>query len=114
MNNDRAKAVGASRTSALIQLAVTYSDALDRCTRTGGETIDDVMELFAEDAVWTAPTTRRSASYTGKAAIRDMYLGRAARLQQQVALIPLAYTTGTDFRPASRTSLEGMVHWEQW
>ena len=32
----------------------------------------------------------------------------------QVALIPLAYTTGTDFRPASRASLEGMVHWDGW
>ena len=87
MNNDGGEAVGASRTSALIQLAVTYSDALDRCTRTGGENIDEVMELFAEDAVWTAPTTGRSATYTGTAAIREMYLGRAARLQQQVELI---------------------------
>ena len=32
----------------------------------------------------------------------------------QVALIPVAYTKGTDFKPAHRESLDGIVHWEQW
>jgi nitroreductase len=32
----------------------------------------------------------------------------------QVALIPTAYTLGTDFRPAKRKPLETMVHWERW
>jgi nitroreductase len=32
----------------------------------------------------------------------------------QAALIPVAYTTGSDFRPAPRRSLERMVHWETW
>ena len=32
----------------------------------------------------------------------------------QVALIPVAYTTSTAFRPAPRTALAGMVHWDQW
>ena len=32
----------------------------------------------------------------------------------QAALIPVAYTTGTDFKPAPRRSLETMVHWETW
>ena len=32
----------------------------------------------------------------------------------QVALIPVAYTVGTDFRPARRKPLETMVHWEHW
>lgn len=32
----------------------------------------------------------------------------------QAALIPVAYTTGTDFRPARRRPLETMVHWERW
>ncbi len=32
----------------------------------------------------------------------------------QVALIPVAYTQGTDFKPAPRDPLATMVHWENW
>jgi nitroreductase len=32
----------------------------------------------------------------------------------QAALIPVAYTIGTDFKPAKRAPLETMVHWEEW
>jgi nitroreductase len=32
----------------------------------------------------------------------------------QAALIPVAYTVGTDFRPAARHPLDTMVHWDQW
>jgi nitroreductase len=32
----------------------------------------------------------------------------------QVALIPVAYTIGTDFRPGRRRPLETMVHWDGW
>ena len=32
----------------------------------------------------------------------------------QVGLIPVAYTRGTDFRPAPRRPLETMVHWDRW
>jgi nitroreductase len=32
----------------------------------------------------------------------------------QAALIPVAYTVGTDFRPAPRRPLESMVHWDRW
>lgn len=32
----------------------------------------------------------------------------------QTALIPVAYTIGTEFRPAARLPLETMVHWDQW
>lgn len=32
----------------------------------------------------------------------------------QVALIPLAHTIGTDFRPAPRESLEGFARWDAW
>ena len=32
----------------------------------------------------------------------------------QIALIPVAYTLGTDFKPAPREPLETMVHWERW
>lgn len=32
----------------------------------------------------------------------------------QAALIPVAYTLGTDFKPAPRTPLNTIVHWEKW
>ena len=32
----------------------------------------------------------------------------------QVALIPVAYTKGTDFKPAPRKSMDGIVHFESW
>jgi len=32
----------------------------------------------------------------------------------QAALIPVAYTVGTDFRPAPRRPLDSMVHWDRW
>ncbi len=32
----------------------------------------------------------------------------------QAALIPVAYTLGTDFKPGPRAPLDSIVHWEQW
>jgi nitroreductase len=32
----------------------------------------------------------------------------------QVALIPVAYSKGTDFRPAPRMPLDEIVHWDRW
>jgi nitroreductase len=32
----------------------------------------------------------------------------------QAALIPVAYTVGTDFKPAARHPLDTMVHWDRW
>jgi len=32
----------------------------------------------------------------------------------QVALIPVAYTLGTDFKPGKRKPLESIVHWDSW
>jgi nitroreductase len=32
----------------------------------------------------------------------------------QVALIPVAYTLGTDFQPGPRKPLETMIHWDTW
>jgi hypothetical protein len=30
------------------------------------------------------------------------------------ALIPLAFTIGTDFRPAKRISCDQVLHWNKW
>jgi nitroreductase len=32
----------------------------------------------------------------------------------QAALIPMAYTLGTDFKPAPRKQLESVLHWDRW
>ena len=32
----------------------------------------------------------------------------------QVALLPVAYTTGTDFKPASRQPIEEIAYWDSW
>ena len=32
----------------------------------------------------------------------------------QAALIPVAYTLGTEFKPAVRVPLDSMVHWDRW
>ena len=33
---------------------------------------------------------------------------------QQVCLTPLAYTKGTDFKPAPRPPVDTIVHWDTW
>jgi hypothetical protein len=32
----------------------------------------------------------------------------------QAALIPAAYTIGTEFKPAPRESIQRMMHWNKW
>ena len=32
----------------------------------------------------------------------------------QVGMFPIAYTTGTDFKPAPRLPLEPVLHWDEW
>ena len=32
----------------------------------------------------------------------------------QVALIPVAHTIGSDFKPAPRNPLETVLHWQRW
>jgi nitroreductase len=32
----------------------------------------------------------------------------------QVALLPVGYTTGGDFKPAARPPVEGITYWDSW
>jgi nitroreductase len=32
----------------------------------------------------------------------------------QAGLFPVAYTKGTDFKPASRLPAEQLIHWDEW
>jgi nitroreductase len=41
-------------------------------------------------------------------------LGIPYERMMQAALIPVAYTAGTEFSPARREPLEAMVHWDSW
>lgn len=41
-------------------------------------------------------------------------LGIPFQTVMQAALIPVAYSVGTEFRPAARHPLDTMVHWDQW
>ena len=75
--------IGPALSSDLIRLAVAYNDALDRCTRTQGANIDEVMDFFAEDAIRV--TVGRDPA-VGKPSIRDSFLRRSDRLQQVVEL----------------------------
>jgi len=75
--------IGPALSSDLVRLAVDYNDALDRCTVTNGSNIDEVMELFTEDA--TRVTVGQNPA-VGKHAIRESFLRRSGRLQQVVEL----------------------------
>jgi len=89
VTRDDGEGLGASPSSELFRLAVAYNDALDRCTQTGGENIDEVMGFFAEDAVRIVTGLGDGTGVTtevGKAAIRAGFLRRSARLQQRVEL----------------------------
>jgi nitroreductase len=41
-------------------------------------------------------------------------LGIDADAVTQTALLPVAYTVGTNFRPAPRKPLESVIHWQRW
>lgn len=41
-------------------------------------------------------------------------LGIPYETMTQAALIPTAYTLGTDFKPAPRLPLESVLHWNRW
>ncbi len=75
--------IGPAVSSDLIRMAVAYNDALDRCTRTQGSNIDEVMEFFADDAV---RVTVGQEPAIGKPAVRESFLRRSVRLQQVVEL----------------------------
>ncbi|MFE2419211.1 nitroreductase family protein [Streptomyces hokutonensis] len=42
------------------------------------------------------------------------FLGIPCSEVMQTALIPVAYTLGTDFRPARRIPREEVLHWDEW
>jgi hypothetical protein len=49
----------------------------------------------------------------GERAVADV-LGIPFAEVTQAGLFPIAYTIGTDFKPAKREPLAKIVHWDQW
>ena len=55
-----------------------------------------------------------AAKKTGSVKKRADLLGIDYDAIMQVALIPIAYTKGTDFKPARRRDLDKIVHVDAW
>ena len=72
-------------------------------------------------AVWSFQLALRSRGLGS--CLTTLHLAYAAQASEllgipehvyQVALLPVAYTIGTEFKPAKRRPLEEIVHWEGW
>ena len=61
-----------------------------------------------------SPTIR---TLSGSAFVGRGRIGRgltAGSPPPQVGLFPVAYTIGTDFRPADRSKSDGAIRWNHW
>jgi nitroreductase len=58
-------------------------------------------------SVWTTMTCRREKEVAE-------VLGVPHDAYTQVGLFPVAYTLGTDFKPAPRLDPAGVIHWNSW
>lgn len=72
-------------------------------------------------AVWSFQLALRSRGLGSALTTLHLYRDRAAAELlgipegvMQIALLPVAYTVGTDFKPADRPPPEQIVHWDHW
>jgi nitroreductase len=72
-------------------------------------------------AVWSFNLALRSRGlgsvFTTLHLFKEKEVGELLGIPQdftQVALLPVAYTLGTDFKPGKRKPLDSMVHWDAW
>ena len=79
--------------------------------------ISDPSGASVPNAAVTATDTERGSTWT------TFHLAQADVVAEmigipdgvtQVSLIPLAYTKGQDFRPASRPPVTEITHWNRW
>ncbi len=72
-------------------------------------------------AIWSFQLALRSRGLGS--ALTTLHLNREREVAEvlgvpddvmQVALLPVAYTVGTDFKPADRPPPERIVHWDRW
>ena len=57
-------------------------------------------------SVWTTMHVAKEAEVAALLGIPEDFT--------QVALLPVAYTVGTDFKPASRPPVEDVTYWDGW
>jgi nitroreductase len=73
-------------------------------------------------AAWSFMLAARSRGLGGSLTSFHLYfeqeaaevLGIPYEEVMQAALIPVAYTLGTEFKPAARKPLESVLHWDRW
>jgi nitroreductase len=58
-------------------------------------------------SAWTTMTVRREAQVAAA-------LGVDPTKYAQVGMFPVAYTIGTDFKPAPRIASDDIIHWNEW
>jgi nitroreductase len=58
-------------------------------------------------SVWTTMTCRREPEMAEA-------LGVDHRAYTQIGMFPVAYTIGTDFKPAPRLDSSSVIHWNRW
>ena len=58
-------------------------------------------------SAWTTMTCRREPEVAA-------LLGVDHEAYAQVGMFPVAYTIGTDFKPATRLDLASIIHWNRW
>ncbi|MER6178339.1 nitroreductase family protein [Streptosporangium sp. NPDC001681] len=91
--------------------------------RTEGASAHEQANTFGSilPAVWSFMLAARARSL-GTAWLGPLRLEREAAQVlgipygkvMQVAFVPLAYTIGTDFKPARRVPMEEVTHWDRW
>jgi nitroreductase len=92
--------------------------------RTDGASVQDQAMTWVSilPAVWSFMLAARNRGlgtvWTTAQARYERDLAKILRIPYDevmlAALIPLAYTIGTDFRPARRIPREDVLHWDRW
>jgi nitroreductase len=92
--------------------------------RVDGVPLPDAATTFASiyPAVWSFMLAARARGLGSS--LTTAHLEREAEMAEllgiphdavtQVALVPVAHTVGTDFRPARRRGVDEVVHWNEW
>ncbi len=97
----------------LIPCVATRSARPTDVVAEGGSVIQaawSFMLAARERGLGTCWTTLHLAYEREAAEILDIPYEKA----RQFALIPVAYTHGTDFKPANRGEIEGVISWNRW
>ena len=94
-----------------------WSRGLSHTLKQGPRTLQYMAQNHLPGGVDLAASVRRHDG-VGVPLVRPaLELGAVLGIPEEyasIALIPIAYTRGTDFRPAPRKSLDGVLHIDEW